>query len=1170
MNKITKLLLLWVVALMALPASAQQRRISGTVSDDIDVIIGANVVEKDKNNRIVSQAITDMNGNFTMNIKDPNNVLEISYIGYKKFSQKIGTGKSVFKVTLQDNTKTMTEVTITGKKNAPTTGLEIPAREYAGAVQNFKMEDMEGLAFESVDQALQGQIAGLDIVPNSGNLGSGTTMRLRGTTTINGNAQPLIVLNDHIFQIPEDEKDRYDFATMDNEEQFSTLLQVNPEDIESITVLKDAASTAKWGADGANGVIEIKTRRGHRGKTRVNFTYKFSGTWQPEGYEMLTGDGYTMMLKEAYYNPNQRNTSLPELDYNQELPYIYNHYSHNTDWVKKVQQFGQEHKFTIALSGGGDNATFRISANYDKSTGSIIGQKLDRFTSSTALDYWVSDRIKFQSNINLAFTTNHKNYGNDILSRAYNAMPNMSVDEYDAQGNPTGNYFNMLPLAATYSTTTTGRLENDGRMTSYDLRDMFVNGNPVARAMNAWWNQKQYNLTPQFSIEYKLLGKTDDEHRLNYVGDVQLNIFNTSNDQYCPSELKTMAWVWGGDNAAKLTGNERNYVGNDESKSLEFTTRHDLRYYSAFKNRDHSLSGLARFELAIGNSSSQLLNLWNVPNDITDPTVVALLRDASSSNYEWRRQSFFGQVHYSYKSKYSIDGSVRWDGRTTFGRGHKYGFFPSIGARWNIIDEGFMNKDWINSWLSMLAVRGSWGITGGNGDAGSNQYNKYSTDSYYNRHQVIRPENLSLTELRWEKTRKLNLGFNLGFFKDLINVEGELYDHKTTDLIMNNLRIPSANGFSNLSNVNAGILRNKGWELNFSTSKICKVDKFSMKLRANIAQNFNEVEEMNPLILESLNGSDTYQPGNLSYNQRVQVGNALGSIYGLHYLGVYKYDYDHNGITNASIASYGYAEVGNSGYAGYADGSINYNEPINTAAAAERRGEVHTCPIAYDADGNMLTDAKGIPLPMYYCYNESYRYQFQGGDAIYEDINHDGQIDRYDMVYLGNSNPKCNGGFGIQLYYGRLSLNAGFNFRIGNQIVNMARMNLESMLNNQNQSYATTWRWRKNGDETVVPRALSNVQGFKSYNSLPSDRYVENGDYLRLQYVQLSYDFDAKKLKKYGINQLKLFASLNNLWVWTKYTGVDPDVSPLGFAVARDNNRTPRTRSFTCSLTLGF
>ena len=618
-NITTKFLLLWVAALMALPASAQQRRISGTVSDDIDVIIGANVKEIDKNNRIVSQAVTDMNGNFTMNIKDPNNTLEITYIGYKKFSQKIGSGKSVFKVTLQDNTKTMTEVTIQGKKNAPTTGLEIPQREYSGAVQKFSMDDVEGLSFESVDQALQGQIAGLDIVPNSGNLGSGTTMRLRGTTTINGNAQPLIVLNDHIFEIPDDEKDRYDFSNMDNEEQFSTLLQVNPDDIESITVLKDAASTAKWGANGSNGVIEIKTRRGHRGPTRVNFSYKFKGTWQPTGYEMLNGDGYTMMLKEAYYNPNHRPTELWELDYVEDKPYIYNHYNHNTDWVKEVQQFGQEHRFTLNLSGGGDKATFRISANYDKSTGSIIGQKLDRFTSSTALDYWVSDRIKFSSNINLAFTTNHKNYGNDILARAYNAMPNMSVYEYrqDLETGsfvPTENYFNMLPLAAVYSTGSMGELDNNGRQTSYDLRDMFRNGNPVARAMKAWWNQKQYNLTPQFNIEYKLLGKTDDEHRLNYVGDVQLNIYNTSNDEYCPSELRPMDWVWGGDNAAFYAindpmPNERNYVSNDENKSIEFTTRHDLQYYSAFRNRDHSLSALARFEMAIGSNSSQALGL---------------------------------------------------------------------------------------------------------------------------------------------------------------------------------------------------------------------------------------------------------------------------------------------------------------------------------------------------------------------------------------------------------------------------------------------------------------------------------------------------------------------------------------------------------------------------------
>ena len=1173
MNKSIKIILLWVAALMALPVSAQQRRISGTVSDDIDVIMGANVVEKDKNNRIVSQTITDMNGNFTMNIKDPNNTLVVSFIGYKTFSQKLG-GKSVYKITLSDNTKMMDEVKVTGKKLAATTGLEIPARELAGAVQKFDMADMEGLAFESVDQALQGQIAGLDIVPNSGNLGAGTTMRLRGTSTINGNAQPLIVVNDHIFELPEDAQD-INFETMDNEEQFSTLLNVNPEDIESITVLKDASTAAKWGVRGSNGVIEIKLRRGHRGPTNVTFSYKFTGNWKRDGYKMLNGDGYTMMLKEAYYNPYQVPTSLPELDYNQELPYIYNHYSHNTDWVDEVTHLGKQHKYYVTLSGGGEKATFRVSAGYDKSTNYVIGQKLDRFTVASALDYYVSDRITFRSNIGLTFTDNNKNYGNDIYGRARKAMPNMSVLEYDAAGNPTGNYFNMLPLAATLGRNNTYSRSNNGMMTSYDLRDMFANGNPVARAMRAWNKEKQYNLTPQFDVEYKLLGIDDNHHRLNYKGDVQVNIYNTSSDEYCPSELKTMPWVWGGDYTADGVGaNERNYVENWEYKSLEFTTRHDLKYYSAFKNKDHSLMAMARFEMAIGNSSTQTLGLWNVPDGITDPTVVALLRAASASNNDWRSQSFFEQIHYSYKTKYSLDATLRTDGSTNFGRGHKYGHFPSVGARWNIIEEKWMQ--WSRPVLSELSFRPTWGITGNTGGGSYNQYNRYASSGYYNGHSVVLPENLSLTEIRWEKTKQWNLGFNANFFDNKFEMQLEVYNRKTTDLLMDNLRIPSANGYSYLAKTNAGILRNKGWELNGSTSRdLIKKGKFSMKIRANIAQNFNEVEEMNPLILEALNGSETYQPGNLSYNKRVQIGNALGSIYGLRYKGVFRYDYEHNGFTPSSINSYGYAEVdanGNliseSGLPG--TGYDRKGNPINTAAAAQRRGENFTCPIAYDADGNMLTDAKGIPLNLYYCYNESYRYKFQGGDAIYEDVNHDGQIDRYDMVYLGNSNPKCNGGFGFQMWYGRFSINTGFNFRMGNKIVNMARMELESMRNNDNQSFATTWRWRKNGDETVIPRALSTVHGYRSYNSLPSDRYVEDGNYLRFQYLQVSYEFDPKKLKKYGIRNLKLFASVNNIWVWTKYTGIDPDVSPQGFAICMDNSRTPRDKSFTCSINLGF
>lgn len=1186
MNKYMKIIMLWAAIIFTLPVSAQINRISGTVSDEFGGIPGVQVKEIDTNNRIVSSAITDANGNFTMVVKNQKNKLVFHGMGYTDKTYAIN--KTVYKVNMSESVKVMKEAVIVAKKKAPTTGLDIPQREYAGAVSSMKMDDLEGLAFESVDQALQGQIAGLDIVANSGNLGSGTTMRLRGTSTINGNQQPLIVVNDHIFELPDDAQ-TINFEDMDNEEQFSTLLNVNTEDIESITVLKDAASAAKWGVQGSNGVIEIKLRRGKPGPTQVNFSYKFNGTWQPNGYKMLNGDGYTMMQKEAFFNPTQRATEIPELDYNTEMPYIYNHYSHNTDWLKAVKQFGKEHRYYINLTGGGDKATFRIGAGYNKATGSIIGQKMDQFTESTTLDYQVSDRIQFRATVNMTFTSNHKNYGNDILDRAYKAMPNMSIYEYNAMGLATGNYFNMLPLAANWGHSSTSGTTNDGTKTSWELREMFKNGNPVARANDAWWKMKQYSLTPQFDITYKFWGKDNDHHQINYKGDVQLNIFNTSDDTYAPSELHTMPWKWGGDNAASLMSNERNQVSNKEYKSLEFTTRHELHYYSHFKNSDHSLSGLARFEMAVGNSSTQELGLWNAPNGISDPTVVALLTKSTSTNGEWRRHSFYEQLHYSYKSKYSVDASVRTDGRTDFGRGYKYGTFPSFGARWNISDEKFMEKT--KKIISMLAFRPTWGMTGNTGRAGGNQYNKYSfTDTYYNGHSVITPENLSLTELRWEKQTQWNLGFNLGLLNDLLTFEFEVYNKKTTDLLMEGLRIPSANGFNSLNWVNGGTLRNKGWELNGSTSKFAKVGKFAMKLRGNVSQNFNTVEEMDPLLLKDYNGSETWNPTNFSYQKRIQINNALGSIYGLKYKGVYRYDYNHNGYDNATFKAYGYSESVPDGAGGYrnaktADEAAAYGngynmvlrngewvkgDAINTAAAAARRGENATCPIAHDAAGNMLTDSKGNPLPMYYCYSEGSRYQFQGGDAIYEDINHDGSIDRYDVVYLGNSNPKLYGGFGINLYYGRFELNASFNFRMGNQVLNIAKAQYESMTAITNQSYATTWRWRKNGDITDVPRALTGVNNYASYNSLVSDRYVEDGNYLRLQYIQLKYNFDPKLLKKIHVKTCYLSATINNVFCLSKYTGVDPEVSPSGFDIAVDRSKTPRSRSFTCSINIGF
>lgn len=249
-----------------------QKRITGHVWSQADgPIVMANVAEMDKSNRAVRATQTDANGNFSLQTTgNPNNVLQVSYIGYGTERRTIGSTTN-FRIELKDK-NTFREATVTAQRKLKSNGLTIPEREISVAQQSLNMDEMQGLSFETAGEALQGQIAGLDIVSNSGNLGSGTSMRLRGVTSINGSQEPLIVVDGYVLE----DYDTEDFDANDmNEEKFATLLQVNPEDIQTINVLKDAAATAIWGARGSNGVIEITTRRGSRGKTRVNFSYRF-------------------------------------------------------------------------------------------------------------------------------------------------------------------------------------------------------------------------------------------------------------------------------------------------------------------------------------------------------------------------------------------------------------------------------------------------------------------------------------------------------------------------------------------------------------------------------------------------------------------------------------------------------------------------------------------------------------------------------------------------------------------------------------------------------------------------------------------------------------------------------------------------------------------------------
>ena len=1129
---------------------AQGARISGTLSDNEGPIMMGNVVEVDANNRIVSATQTDFNGNFSMQVKSTKNKLKFSYVGDKTKVVPIGS-QTTFKIKLESENTVLKEVTVKGRR-ANSGGLQIAKKEITVSSQVMNMESVEGLAFTSADEALQGEIAGLDIVSNSGNLGAGTQMRLRGVTTLSANANPLIVVDDKIFDNPDED---FDYANAD-EEQYSSLLSVNVEDIANIEVLKDAAATAVWGSKGANGVIKITTKRGSRGKPKINFSYKFTGTWQPDGYTLLSGDDYTMLMKDEFYRATQNSKStinIAELNYDRSWG-EYENWNNNTDWVDAVKQFGSMHDFNVNLTGGGQKATFRISAGYKNQTGSIIEQKFQQFTTRMALDYNVSDRIRFLTNFALTYTNNDKNYS-DLLSIAQNMAPNMSIYRQNPDGSDTDEFYLMNRTAP--------RVNNqyltpyDGAYSSYEMRNIQGLGNPVAIANLAWVQDKTYRLTPDFTIKYEILGTEAEKSRLTFNGRVDFDIFAESKPTYYPASLSTAEW----------TTSDYNKSTNYEYNRMKIGGRAEFIFTPYFRNKDWSATMLARYEMSTQNSTTQTVNMSHLPNGITSPTVDGYMGSTSSGNSRANSQNLLFNSHVSYlDGRYSLGFSIRADGDSKFGPDNKWAYFPGVSARYNIIDEPFMK--WSRKVVSMLGLRASWGIVGRAPDKDYLFFEAYNTDSgTYGKGNDTETtgvlSRLKLDDLRWEKTTSYNLGFNLAFFDGKYEIDFDFYHKNTTDLLQG-LSIPSMTGYSSVSYANVGRMTNDGWELNFNAKRFVKIGKFSADFGFNIAQNSNLLKEMEQSVLDAINGNNwdatvrgNYTSNNTSTQQgypiRVQLNNSLGSIYGFRCQGVYQYTYEY--LEN-------YRKEHNLS-------ATEYEAWINSFLASGK-----TAPVAVGADGKVLMTSGGVPQHMKYAYgstiNNGNGYNFQGGDLIYEDINHDGQINALDVVYLGNSLPKVNGGFNLTLKYGNWKVTTRFNYRFGNKIVNLARMNLESMSGTYNQSATTNYRWRKDGDVTPMPRAVY-VSGSNSpYNYQSSDRYVEDGGFVRFQNLQVSYNFPKKMIKAWGLSNLQAYASMNNLYVWTRYSGIDPEVSASGYYPARDQSKTPRSKQFTVTLNVGF
>jgi TonB-linked SusC/RagA family outer membrane protein len=543
-------------------------------------------------------------------------------------------------------------------------------------------------------------------------------------------------------------------------------------------------------------------------------------------------------------------------------------------------------------------------------------------------------------------------------------------------------------------------------------------------------------------------------------------------------------------------------------------TKASLVYTPQFKNDKHNLISFLNF----------LTNDYKVVYQevMTSNTASSLLIDPSNpsrtQNSELRAVSGTSQTRsiggvfstqYGYDDKYMFNVSLRADGNSRFGPDYRYGMFPSVSLRWRLSNEKFMKK---LKKIDDLSFRASYGIAGEVPRYDYLFYNTYSTfDFSYLNQAGIYPSRMELRNLKWQTLHGVNIGANLSMYKGRVRIDAELYRNRTKDMFFDGLQIASYTGYNSVF-MNVGTMDNQGWELAVWTQPY-KTKNVTVGFDFNVAANENIIREISDLYPNSR--GDVSKNG--EYLRLLQINNPFGSFYGYKYSGVYK-------------------------------------DKEST--------------IATGANGKPITGPNGQTVYMRFNYPTT-DYLFQPGDAMYEDINHDGNINYLDVVYLGNSNPKLTGGFGPSLTLKNLKISSFFNFRLGYDVVNGTKMNSSNMYYFDNQSTAVLRRWRKEGDVTDIPRALING----GFNWLGSDRYVEDASFIRFRTITARYTFPKKMLGKMKMKNLSAYLTAENLLTFTKYLGQDPEVSTRGadpFRVAYDNTMTPPAKTITIGIVAGF
>ena len=1064
-----KILLMSLVLMFTLlhGAMAQTRTVSGRVTDQKsgDGLPGVTVLLKGTTNGVS----TDSNGAYSLSVPETGGTLVFSSVGMTTQERAIGTDSQVA-IALNTDTKQLNEVVVTGY------GAQQERRDITGSIASVKSTDFKDQPILGVDQALQGRAAGVQVSQNSGTPGGSISVRVRGAASIGASNEPLYVVDG----LPVITGNTSQLGA--GNQQTNGLTDINPNDIESIQVLKDAASAAIYGSRASNGVVLITTKRGKSGKARVDLDYYTGAQTVWNRPKVLTGSQQTQLFLDAAANrfPANANGNYPAFGSifrsNADLAaYIYGpgdatvvnglaqyvdagpirslsqfqnpSTSTNTDFVGQVLRTAPINNYGLTFSGGSDASRFRLAVNYLDQQGTIVGSGFKRGSARLSVDNKLSEKVRMGVSVGMT-QSNSNRINNDnsiygVLTTARLYATDLPV--YNADGT----YYKS------------GSIEN-----------------PVTAANEPFIKSTNNRLIGSQYTEFELI------KNLKYRATFGLDYTYGRDDRF----YSTLTNAGLGSRGEATVGT---------LQDLNYNHISSLNYAKTF-GEDHTLSALLVAEYQRDSESDVFTQATGFPsNAIRELLAGATKLQAYSSSTGNALFGTLAKVDYAFKGRYLVGASVRRDQGSRFGSANQVGYFPAISAGWRVLDESFLKDQKV---LSELKLRGSYGETGNQPSGNFGARGLISPGANYLDRGGLALTQLANPNLKWERTRQTNIGVDFGFLENRFYISADIYQRKTDDLLLAQ-RLPSDTGFLSYSS-NVGNIENKGFEFALTTINFRNEGTgFNWETNFNLSVNRNKVTKLSDL---SPTGSAQ------GFASRLIVGQPLGAFYG--------YRVDH---------------------------IFQTQEEIN-ALNAEARAKTGVASSVYQS---------GLTRP---------------GDIMFKDLNGDGRITADDQQILGNAQPKFYGGITNTVRYMGFDVSAFLQYNVGNKIYNFSKAFTQGMNSSFGQDADVLNRWTPTNTNTDIPRA---VYGDPNNNGRNSDRFLENGSYARLKSVTLGYTLPSTLTTRAHLRTVRIYAQAQNLVTFTKYSGLDPEVSTFSgtnTAPGTDFFTYPQARTITGGVTLGF